>query len=179
MTHMSAGCVCASANTTMNNADALTRGMVLLMTPPELIPVIFLIVYWFGPNMISKTGVILWLMFVLSEFVMLYVYWSSLSISQIQASMLVTFVVFVYGVWAERSTAKAVAAAAQETAEAARKTAEATAARIKADADSKERAFKDRERKCWLSCVRRKMRSRSSCPDCQRPTQRDRKHRTK
>jgi hypothetical protein len=116
------------------------------MTPPELVPGIFLIFYWFGPSMNSTTGAIVWLMFVLSEFAMLYVYWSSLSILQIQASMSAAFVAFAYVWWADRSTTKAAAAAAQETAEAARKTAEAAATRIKADADSKERAFKAREK---------------------------------
>ena len=153
MTHMSTGCVCASANTTMNSADALTHGTVLLMTPPELIPAIFLIVYWFGPDMISKTGAFVWMVFILSEFTMLCVYWSSLSILQIQASMLVTFVVFAYGLWAERSAAQAKmevareqAEVAREQAEVAKKTAETAAARVKADADSKEHAFKAREK---------------------------------
>jgi hypothetical protein len=144
----------------MNNADALTHGTVLMMTPPELIPAIFLIVYWFGPDMISKTGAVVWMMFIISEFTMLCVCWSSLSILQIQASMLVTFVVFVYGLWAERSAAQAKADVAREQAEVARKqadvareqaelakkTAETAAARVKADADSKEHAFKAREK---------------------------------
>ena len=130
----------------MNSADALTHGTVLLMTPPELIPAIFLIVYWFGPDMISKTGAFVWMVFILSEFTMLCVYWSSLSILQIQASMLVTFVVFAYGLWAERSAAQAKMEVAREQAEVAKKTAETAAARVKADADSKEHAFKAREK---------------------------------